>query len=670
MSDFILPVLWNGKESVLPEVIDVYGSLLDSLPVAVYTCDADGQLVSFNQAAVNLWGRKPEKGERWGGAWRIFNADKSPLPAEESPMAQTLRRGATAETGEMLIQRPDGTFRLLSTSPKPIFNAEGKLIGGINTLIDITASRRGESNEAMLAAIVASSDDAIISKNLDGIISTWNDAAEMMYGYTAAEVIGKHITIIIPEDRLDEETIIINKIRAGERIEHFETLRQTKDGDLVPVSLTISPIKDSRGTIIGASKIARDITRLKTAEEMLKSYAEKLHVLNDIGTIVSESLDIDKILQIVTDTTTRLTGAAFGAFFFNNVDEKGERYTLYTLSGAPKEAFEKFGKPRNTQIFGPTFRGESVVRSDDITKDPRYGHNAPYHGMPKGHLPVASYLAVPVIAKGGGVLGGLFYGHPERGKFTAEHEQLVVSVAAQAAISLENAKLYEEVKRLNAKKDEFIGLASHELRTPVTSLKGYLQIFEKGLTEKDRNKPLITKAVQQVNKLSGLINDLLDISKIETGELPLTFIPFDLRKLIQEVCELMQYSARTHKLNLEVGNAEVMVHADRQRIEQVITNLVSNAIKYSPAAKEVNIRLSTQNGYARVEVQDFGIGISEGHLSSIFSRFYRVDESSSPVSGLGIGLYISREIMQRHNGRLSVSSEPGKGSVFSFELPL
>lgn len=657
-------IIYPGKLSV-PE-----GKLLDSLPVAVYMCDHLGFISSFNQAAVELWGSKPVIGrDRWSGCDHMYYPDGTPLPLDDCPMARALQSGKPITEVEIIIVRPDGSRISVVPHAVPFFDHLGKVAGAVNTLIDVTGSQEHESKEAVLAAIITSSDDAIISKNLDGIINSWNEAAERMYGYTENEAIGQHITLIIPQDRLDEETHIINSIKSGARVEHFETLRQTKTGELVPVSLTISPVKDSKGKIIGASKIARDITRLKKAEEILKNYAEKLEILNGIGGVVSENLDVNKILQSVTDITTKLTGAAFGAFFYNVTDEKGESYMLYALSGAPREAFEKFGMPRNTDVFRHTFTGQGIVRVDDITKDPRYGHNPPHYGQPKGHLPVVSYLAVPVISKDGDVLGGLFYGHPEAGKFTAEHELLLSGVVVQTAIALDNARMYDEISRLNAKKDEFIGLASHELRTPLTSLKGYLQIFEKGLPETDKNKAYIKKAVQQVNKLSALIGDLLDVSKIETGTLPLTFTEFDICKLLHEVAELMQYSARGHRLNLQCYVPEIMVNADKQRIEQVVTNLVSNAIKYSPGANKVNISVSKKNGFTRVEVTDFGMGIAKDQQARIFSRFYRVEELAFHISGLGIGLYISKEIISRHHGNLDVVSEPGKGSTFWFDLP-
>jgi PAS domain S-box-containing protein len=646
-------------------------SIYKELPIAVYTCDLHGYVTSYNQAAAELWGRTPEIGkDKWGGAVKIYYPDGSDMQADTCAIARTISTGVSIRGDELIIERPDGEKRLIMPYPVPLFDKDGNLTGVVNTLIDITEKRQGESKEAMLAAIVQSSDDAIISKTLKGIITTWNYAAEKMYGYTEKEVIGKHISIIIPKNRLSEEDVIISKIKSGERIEHFETMRLAKNGREVPVSLTISPIKNANGQVIGASKIARDITKNKLDEDRLVRYAEMLEIQNAVGKDISQSLNIEEILQKVTDATTKLTGAAFGAFFYNRVDEKGESYMLYTLSGVPKEAFAGFPMPRNTDVFHPTFSGESIVRSDDITKDPRYGKNAPYYGKPKGHLPVVSYLAVPVISQSGNVVGGLFYGHPEPGKFTTDHEILVTGVVNHAAITLDNAKLYEEIQRINAKKDEFIGIASHELKTPVTSLKGYLQIFENNLPEEDRNKVFIRKALIQVNKLSTLISDLLDISRIETGKFPLAISEFDLKQLLQESMELMQYSARTHRINFHSDEEKLMVKADKQRIEQVIVNLLSNAIKYSPDANTVNVDLLQKDGKAVVSVQDFGMGINLEQQDRIFSRFYRVDELATHISGMGIGLYISKEIISRHNGNMRLTSERGKGSTFFFELPL
>ena len=660
----------KGKKTTLTQS-QLTEKLFDNLPIAVYTCDKDGYITSFNQAAAILWGRAPETGkDLWCGSWKIFNVDGRPLNLDSCPMARTLKEGVAIEGEEIIIERPDGTRLNILPYPVPVFNEAGELIGAVNTLIDVTEQRFGETKQAMLAAIIESSEDAIVSKTLDGTVTSWNKSAAKMFGYNEGEMVGKSIITVIPKDRRQEEVVILGKIRQGEKVEHCETVRLRKDGTEIAVSLTISPIKNAAGQVIGASKIARDISKQKTSEESLQRYANNLETVNSVGKMVSERLDVQEILQQVTDVTTEATGAAFGAFFYNKLDEHGESYTLFTLSGAPREAFEKFGMPRNTAVFNPTFSGEGTVRVDDITKDPRYGKNHPHYGMPKGHLPVVSYLAVPVISKSGVVIGGLFYGHPEPGRFSVHHESLVESVATQAAIALENARLYEEIKKLNARKDDFIGLASHELKTPVTSLSGYLQIINRRLPSDDVNKPFIEKALAQINKLSGLISDLLDVSKIETGQLPLSFTGFDLQHLAKEVIEVMQFSTKTHRLTLDSDINKLLVTADRQRIEQVIINLLSNAIKYSPGANEVNVTVSAADNKALVAVRDFGLGITRDQQERIFNRFYRVEDMAAHISGLGIGLFISKEIISRHNGRLWVESEPGKGSVFFFEIPV
>jgi PAS domain S-box-containing protein len=553
---------------------------------------------------------------------------------------------------------------------KLFFDKRGVLSEYSGMLMDITDRKKDEDKQAMLAAIIESSEDAIVSKTLDGVITSWNYAAETLFGFKEHEAIGRHISLIIPDDRLSEESLIISKVRNSERVEHFETIRRTKLNDEIPISVTVSPILNEQGKVIGASKIARDIRRQKNAEERLQNYAEHMEILNSIGQTISADLDTQSILQKVTDATTQLTGAAFGAFFHNLVNEKGESYTLYTLSGAPSEAFEKFGMPRNTAVFGATFNGEGIVRVDDITKDPRYGHNAPHKGMPEGHLPVVSYLAVPVTAKTGEVIGGLFFGHPKPAMFKKEHEQLIAGVAAQASVALDNAKLYDEIKKLNAKKDEFIGLASHELKTPVTSINGYLQIIEKALPQSDRNKNFVGKALSQVGKLTTLISDLLDVSKIQTGKLPFSYTTFDMVELLNDVTEMMQQAYNSHKIELNYSTQPIIIKADHQRMEQVIINLITNAAKYSPGTDKIVITASVSDNKLQVAVKDFGIGIAKDQQERIFSRFYRVENLASHMSGLGIGLYICHEIISRHKGHMQVESELGKGSTFSFELPL
>lgn len=660
----------NGIERSMPNGGDHnFKELVLTSPVAIYTCNQQGYITFFNQAAVTLWGRTPEIGrDLWCGSWKIYSPDGKPMQLDTCPMARTLKEGKPFEGAEITIERPDLTFRNLLVFPRPIFDERNVIIGAHNTLVDVTYQKRGEEKQAILSAIVESSDDAIISKNLNGIIMSWNAGAQKIFGYTEQEVIGKHISILIPPALLAEEDVIINRIRSGKKFDHYETIRVGKNGREIPLSITVSPVRDSLGTVTGASKIARDISERVEAEKKIKQSAERLGILNAIGKVISEKLDVQSILQHVTDATTHITGAAFGAFFHNTIDERGESLMLFTLSGAGREAFEKFGTPRNTAVFNPTFSSKGIVRIDDIRKDPRYGHNAPHFGMPEGQLPVVSYLVVPVISSSGTVIGELFFGHSEAGMFTEEHEDLVANIASQAAVALDNSKLFEEVKALSAKKDEFIALASHELKTPLTTIKGFLQVLDR--TEQvPTGKLFIAKALNQVKKLNALVSDLLDVSKIEAGKLRFDKEVFDLNELALEVAETLNYTNKTHQIMLQTAGQALLITADKQRIEQALINLLTNAIKYSPHADKVTLALAQCGEDALVKVIDRGIGLSAEQQEKLFSRFYRA-EGAANISGLGLGLYLTKEIIDRHHGKIGLTSEEGKGSEFFFSLPL
>ena len=337
---------------------------------------------------------------------------------------------------------------------------------------------------------------------------------------------------------------------------------------------------------------------------------------------------------------------------------------LYSVSGAPKEAFEKFGIPRSTEVFKATFAGQSTVRSDDITKDPRHGKNSPHNGMSKGHLPVVSYLAVPVISHSGSVIGGLFFGHPKAGVFKEEHEVLVSGIAAQASIALDNAKLYEDINALNSKKDEFIGFISHELKTPLTTLKGYLEI--------SRDDPNLISEIQprlsrQVTRLEEIISDLLDISKIEAGKLDFSFSRISLGDLVKKALDSVNHTE--HHVEFEMPSGKITVMVDVQKMTQVLVNLISNALKYSPKGSAVKLEAGQFGGEAIISIRDEGAGIAKQDLDRIFNQFYRVTETKNSTQGIGLGLYISRQFVDGHQGRIWAESEVGKGSTFFVSFP-
>lgn len=258
-----------------------YQELIHALPAAVYTTDERGCITLYNQAAVDLWGREPEVGkDLWCGSWKIYRPDGTPLPLAECPMAVALREGRAIRGEEIVIERPDGTRRHVLPHPEPMY-ADGVVVGATNMLVDVSKLKQAERDIAHLAAIVRSSEDAIVSKNLQGIVTSWNGAAERLFGYTAEEMIGQPVSRLIPQDRHDEEPGILERIRRGESIEHYETIRQRKDGTVFPISLTVSPLIDLHGKIVGASKIARNITEQKRAEEALRERDCSLMVVND-----------------------------------------------------------------------------------------------------------------------------------------------------------------------------------------------------------------------------------------------------------------------------------------------------------------------------------------------------------------------------------------------------
>jgi two-component system CheB/CheR fusion protein len=255
---------------------DFFRALVDALPAAIYTTDSAGRITYYNDAAAQLWGDRPALGQaEWCGSWKLFWPDGRAMPHGECPMAIAVKEKRPVRGMEAIAERPDGIRVPFIPFPTPIYNAQGQLMGAVNLLVDISDRTNAENAMLRLAAIVESSDDAIVSKNLDGTITSWNTGAERIFGYLTEEIVGRSIKTLIPPERRNEEDAILDRLKRGERIDHYETVRQRKDGTLFPVSLTVSPLKDSRGKIIGASKIARDISDRKKSEAQLALLARE-----------------------------------------------------------------------------------------------------------------------------------------------------------------------------------------------------------------------------------------------------------------------------------------------------------------------------------------------------------------------------------------------------------
>ena len=645
--------------------------VVESSDDAIVSKTLEGVITSWNRAAERMFGYPAS--EAVGQSIRMIIPDDR--QDEEDMVLTRIRAGQSITHFETLRRRKDGTLIPISLTVSPIHNDEGQVIGASKIARDMTDRAMALMAARRLAAVVESSDDAIVTKDLNSVITSWNAAAERMFGYTADEAIGRSVRILIPDEMQAEEDLVLAQIRAGQKIDHYETVRQRKDGTRLSISLTVSPLRDEHGTIVGASKIARDITERSRLSAEVRDHATNTEKLGEVGAMVASSLDREAIVQKVTDVATELTHAEFGAFFYNVTDPgSGDAYMLYTLSGAPREAFANFPNPRATAIFAPTFKGERAVRLEDVTADPLYGRSAPYHGMPPGHLPVRSYLAVPVKGLKGDVLGGLFFGHSETGVFSEQHERLAVGVASWASVALENARLYSEAQVASRMKDEFLAVLSHELRTPLNAIVGYSRLLRGGILSEDKVGRALETLERNATWLSQIVEDVLDVSRIVAGKIRLDVQPVELAVIVDNAVATVQPAADAKGVRIQtiVDPGVGPVSGDPGRLQQVVWNLLSNAVKFTPKHGRVQVRLESVNSHIEIVVSDTGIGIKPDFLPYVFERFRQAEAGTTrQTAGLGLGLAIVRHIIEMHGGTVDAASPgEGQGATFRVRLPL
>lgn len=569
-------------------------------------------------------------------------------------------------TKELEIQDKQGKWYLLRVTPYK--TREKKTEGAIMIFIDIDALKKSEIEMAKIAAIVDSSDDAIISHDVNGIITSWNKAAERLYGYTEEEMLGKPTATLIPSNKKDDFPNMLEQLHAGKKIKHYETQRMTKDGRILEVSLTVSPIKDTRGTIIGASKIARDITQKKHAEENLQFLAKASELLSSSLDYKTTLANITKLaVPTMADWCTVDMLNDDGELELVNVAHKDPEKVMWARELRkvnPIDINAPTGVPNvmrtKTSDFYPIITDDMLVQAAKNEKELTLLRK----------LEFASAMTVPLIVAGEGIGGISFITTENKRHYTKDDLAFAEELAKRAALAIQNARLYNEAKNAIELRDEFISVASHELKTPITSLKMYMKVLEKqmGETTQDTGLPLESMNAQ-LTKLTLLINDLLSVSRLQHGKMEFSMESFDINHVIEETIESVQEMMRKHKIIVH-GKLEQAVYGDKYRISQVLTNLFTNAIKYSPHEKEIQVKITSDKTVAKISVHDFGIGINKKHQEKIFDQFYRVtsfEERTYP--GLGMGLYISNEIIKRHGGTMSVESEKGKGSTFTFTIP-
>jgi signal transduction histidine kinase/DNA-binding response OmpR family regulator len=423
------------------------------------------------------------------------------------------------------------------------------------------------------------------------------------------------------------------------------------------------------------------LDREQAARREAEERTETVETINRIGQRLAVETELTPLVQSFTDEATKLAGAQFGAFFYNVTDDAGGSYMLYTISGVPRAAFEKFPLPRNTALFEPTFRGERIIRIDDIKQDPRYGRSAPHYGMPPGHLPVTSYFAVPVVSRTGEVIGGLFLGHEKAGVFPERLEPIMAGVAAQLAIAIDNARLLEREQRARAAaesasraKDEFLAVLSHELRTPLNAVYGWARMLQSGQLQGADLRRALEVIMRNASAQVQLIDDMLDVSRIVTGKMRLDVRPVELKPVVEAALDAVRPAVEAKELRLQavLDPQAFGVMGDPDRLQQVVWNLLINAVKFTPRGGRIQVHLLRANSHVEIVVSDTGQGIAPDVLPHVFERFHQADSTSTRRhSGLGLGLALVRHLVELHGGAVTADSEgPDCGSTFTVRLPV
>jgi len=491
-----------------------------------------------------------------------------------------------------------------------------------------------EDRAAWVAAIVDSSDDAIVSKTLDGLITSWNRAAERIFGWTAAEAVGRSITIVIPPDRLAEEEDILARIKQGEKIEHFETTRMRKDGTRFEISLTVSPIKNAKGEVIGASKIARDISARLHGDEAIARLAAIVDSADDA--IVSKTLD---------GVITSWNRAAQAMFGWTAAEAVGQRITLII----PRERW-----PEQDEVLARVCKGESIDHFDTVRV------------RKSGERIDVSLTVSPVKDARGRIIGASKIARDVSDRKRAEAERTKLLQTVQQA--------REEAEELNRSKDQFLAVLSHELRTPLNAIFGWARMLQSAAMDEATSRRAIDAILRNATAQVQLVEDLLDVSRIITGKMRLDVQWLDLKSVIESALDAVQPAASAKGLKIETvldPNAGPVVGA-ADRLRQVVWNLLMNAIKFTPRDGRVQVHLRKLKSHVEIVVSDSGEGIQPEILPFIFDRFRQGDSTTTrPHGGLGLGLALVRHLVDLHGGRVRAASEgPGRGATFVVELPV
>jgi PAS domain S-box-containing protein len=643
-------------------------AIVESSGDAIFSTDLNGIITSWNPAAERLYGYfasdilgQPDQ--------RMIPVDRQP---EEESIRQRIASGQPIEHYETVRVRKDGSRISVALTVSALRDRDGRIVGISKISRDISMKQASLVTARRLAAIVESSDDGILGMDLDGTITAWNHGAERLYGYVAAEAIGRSIRIVVPEDRQEEESDVLARISRGERVDHFETIRCRKDGNCIPVSLSLSPIRDDSGHVIGASKIARDITERRRATARAAFLAEA-------GAVLAGSLDYATTLKTVVNMAVPSI-ADWCAVDILTEERKLERLAVAHVDPA-KIDLARTIQTRYEDASSP-YSPASVVRtstaglvkeiSDDMIVAAAHGDEERIALVRA--LGLRSYIIVPLKARGR-TLGALTLVTAESGRIYSDDDfRFAQDVAFRAALAVDNARAYDDAQTANRLKDEFLATLSHELRTPLNAILGYSRLLQSGMLTPDKHTHALQTVERNATALTQIVEDILDVSRIISGKIRLNVHPVDLPDVVSDAVESVLPAAEAKQIRVQIilDPRAAPISGDPDRLQQIVWNLVSNAVKFTPKGGIVQVRVERVNSHVEIIVSDNGIGISPEFLPHIFERFRQADSGTTREhAGIGLGLAIVRHLVELHGGTIhAVSGGRDAGSTFRVRLPL
>ena len=538
---------------------------------------------------------------------------------------------------------------------------------------------RAEEARLRLASIVESSEDAIIGKSIDGTIISWNNGAEVMYGYTADEVNGRPITILNPPDRPNEIPQLLEIVKQGKGINRYETERIRNDGRRLYVSASVSPIRDYEGKVIGASTIGRDITALRQVEEKLRAHASQMETLYTIGQEIGGSLALDVVIQCALNRVVSASG--FNVAFMHLSGKTPAVYGTGRTSASPAEQMQLLAR-----------LGQDFERRITACKEPWFVEDTTLAPELKGLQAVEGMRSLVVLPLSGReqLRGALTLMSPRTHTFDPEESQFLQALGQQITLAIENAQLYgatvemnahlqeeiEERKRAEKTLADFTAMVVHDLRSPLSNVVSIAESLHGGLfgpVNEQQNKWL-WKIETNCKGLIEHVSDFLDLSKIEAGHIELVKKLVDIDALIRE--SLVEHSIEAERshivLRSQIDVQLPAVRVDPRRVNQVLNNLLSNALKFSDDGGEIEVGAGrSREDEVIVWVKDKGVGIPSDEIGQVFEKYRQLSSGrNSGYKGTGLGLVICKEIVEAHGGRIWTESKEGKGTTVFFSLPV